>query len=44
VEVEDEDATVSLDDNDDPNSSILPSINPSKWLEVFSMEEEVEDS
>ena len=43
--MEDDDATVWLDDNDDPNSSILPSINPSKWLEEFTMEvEEVEDS
>jgi len=44
--VEEEDATVWLDDNDDPNSSILPSNNPSKWLEEFTMEveEEVEDS
>ena len=43
--MEDDDATVWLDDNDDPNSSILPFINPSKWLEEFTMEvEDVEDS
>ena len=40
--MEDDDATVWLDDNDDPNSSILPFINPSKWLEEFTME--VEDN